>query len=85
MRDPASVLMAAFTAEDPDDRSAFDTHMAMVRSSPDITLRAVTCDGRLVGSIASFVFHGQREISANRMAFSGAFSLGAKCPHWATF
>jgi hypothetical protein len=27
MRDPESVLMAAFTPEDPDDRSAFDARM----------------------------------------------------------
>jgi RimJ/RimL family protein N-acetyltransferase len=63
MRDPASVLMAAFTTEDPDDRHAFDAHMAMVRSSPGITLRAVICDGRLVGSISSFVLEGQTEVT----------------------
>src|SRR5258708_13926052 len=38
MRDPEGVRMAAFTPEDPDDRSALDAHMARVRSSPDITL-----------------------------------------------
>ena len=50
MREPESVWMAAFTAADPDDRSAFDAHMAMIRSSPENLLRAVTCDGQLVGS-----------------------------------
>ncbi len=50
MRDPQGVQMATFTAEDPDDRDAFDAHMARVRSSPGITLRAVTCDGRLPGA-----------------------------------
>ena len=54
MRDPEGVRMAAFTPEDPDNRSAFDAHMARVRSSPDITMRAVICDGHLAGSIASF-------------------------------
>src|SRR5438552_2331964 len=34
MRDPESVPMAAFTAKDPDDRSAFDAHMAKILSSP---------------------------------------------------
>ena len=38
MRDPEGVRMAAFTTEDPDDRNAFDAHMARVRSSPDITM-----------------------------------------------
>jgi RimJ/RimL family protein N-acetyltransferase len=63
MRDPEAVWMAAFTAEDPDDRSAFDAHMARVRNSPDITMRAVTSDGRLVGSIASFVSGDQTEVT----------------------
>lgn len=63
MRDPESVRMAAFTPDDPDDRPAFDAHMARVRSSPGITLRAVTCDGRLVGSISAFVLDGQTEVT----------------------
>lgn len=63
MRDPESVRMAAFTPEDPDDRSAFDAHMAKVRSSPGTTLRAIICDGQLVGSISSFVFEGETEVT----------------------
>ena len=63
MRDPEGVRMAAFTTEDPDDRNAFDAHMARVRSRPDITMRAVTCDGRLAGTIASFPAEGQIEIT----------------------
>jgi RimJ/RimL family protein N-acetyltransferase len=63
MRDPESVWMAAFTGDDPDDRSAFDAHMAMRRSSADITLRAITRDGDLVGSLASFVVEGQTELT----------------------
>jgi RimJ/RimL family protein N-acetyltransferase len=63
MRDPESVRMAAFTAEDPGDRRAFDAHMAKIRSRPDVTLRAVTCGGQLVGSISSFVAEGQTEVT----------------------
>jgi len=62
-RDPEAVQMAAFTVEDPDDRHAFDAHMAMVRSSPGITLRAITCDGRLVGSISSFASGDRTEVT----------------------
>ena len=82
MRDPASVLMAAFTAEDPDDRGAFDAHMAMVRSSPGITLRAVTCDGRLVGSISSFVQEGQTEVTywIERAAWGAGIATRALLP-----
>ena len=63
MRDPESVRMAAFTPQDPDDRNAFDAHMTRVRSSPGITMRAVTCDGRLAGSIASFPEGGHVEVT----------------------
>jgi RimJ/RimL family protein N-acetyltransferase len=63
MRDPESVHMAAFTAKDPNDREAFDTHMSKVRASADGTMRAVIRDGRLVGSIASFVRDGDAEVT----------------------
>jgi RimJ/RimL family protein N-acetyltransferase len=63
MRDPESVRMAAFTAKDPDDRAAFDAHMAKILALPDATNRAITVDGRLVGSIASFVVDGDTEVT----------------------
>ncbi|CAL9467412.1 hypothetical protein SUDANB95_02747 [Actinosynnema sp. ALI-1.44] len=63
MRDPEAVRMAAFTAEDPDDREAFDRHMVKLRTSPDITTRAVTHRGRLVGSIGCFVVEGDTEVT----------------------
>jgi RimJ/RimL family protein N-acetyltransferase len=63
MRDQESVRMAAFTAGDPDDRQWFDAHMRKLRESPEITLRAITWDGALVGSIASFVIEGQTEVA----------------------
>jgi RimJ/RimL family protein N-acetyltransferase len=63
MRDPESVRMAAFTAKDPDDREAFDRHMAKVRAAPDTANYAVTRDGNLVGSIASFVIDGDTEVT----------------------
>lgn len=62
-RDPESVHMAAFTAGDPNDREAFDAHMSTLLASPDVTVRAITRDGHLVGSIASFVMEGQTEIT----------------------
>lgn len=63
MRDPVSVQMAAFTTEDPDDRVAFDVHMARVMALPDATLRAITADDRLVGTISSFVLEGVTEVT----------------------
>ncbi|XVV06689.1 GNAT family N-acetyltransferase [Actinosynnema sp. CA-248983] len=63
MRDPEAVRMAAFTAKDPHDRDAFDRHMATLRTSPNITARAVTHRERLVGSIGCFVIEGDTEIT----------------------
>ena len=63
MRDPESVHMAAFTAEDPSDRHAFDAHMAKVMSSAENTLRAITRDSRLVGTIGSYISEGATEVT----------------------
>jgi len=63
MRDPESVRMAAFTAEDPNDRSAFDAHMAKIMSSPETWVRAITRDSRLVGTIGSWVAEGVTEVT----------------------
>ena len=63
MRDPESVRMAAFTPEDPNDRSAFDAHMAKVMSSSEIRHRAIIRDSRLVGTIASYVSEGATEVT----------------------
>jgi RimJ/RimL family protein N-acetyltransferase len=63
MRDRDSVLMAAFTAEDPSDRAAFDAWRSRNQSNDGVTMRSITCDGELVGSIASFVVDGDTEIT----------------------
>jgi RimJ/RimL family protein N-acetyltransferase len=63
MRDPEAVWMAAFTAEDPDDRSHFDAHMARVRAAADVTMRAIIQDGQLVGHVATFDRDGDLEVT----------------------
>jgi hypothetical protein len=65
MRGPESVRMAAFTAENPDDRAAFDAHMAKIGRTPGVTRRAIALDGRLVGTVASFVIEGDTEVTAS--------------------
>lgn len=63
MRDPESVRMAAFTAEDPEDRAAFDGWLARVLARDDLRRRMIEADGVLVGSISSFAIEGDREVS----------------------
>jgi RimJ/RimL family protein N-acetyltransferase len=55
MADPEAVAMAAFTADDPSDRAAFDAHMERVLANPSVDYRAVTdCSGTLIGTISTF-------------------------------
>jgi len=55
--------MAAFTPADPSDRAAFDVHYQRVHNDPAVTLRAVDNDNGLVGTVASFMMEGAREVS----------------------
>ena len=63
MRDPEAVHMAAFTAKDPNDRAAFDAHMERVRTERENLNRAVTLDEEFVGTVASFLIDGEREVT----------------------
>ena len=62
-RDPEAVRMAAFTHADPNDRAAHDAHLSRIRTSPDVTHRAIEVDGELVGTIGTFTMEGDREIT----------------------
>jgi RimJ/RimL family protein N-acetyltransferase len=61
--DPAANHMAAFTAKDPSDRAAFDAHWAKVRADQSITIRAIIVDGQLAGSVLSYSWFGDLEVS----------------------
>ena len=63
MRDPEGIAMAAFTASDPDDRSAFDAWIGRQRSNPDVLLQVVTENGGFAGTAAAFTIDGDREVS----------------------
>ncbi len=54
--------MAAFTARDPGDRRAFDTHWARIRADPAVTLRTVLCDASVAGYIVAFERFNQTEV-----------------------
>ena len=63
MRDPVSVRMAAFTARDPNDRNAFDAHMAKIMSSDETRLCAIVRDARVVGTVGCYVSDGATEVT----------------------
>lgn len=53
--DPDANFMAAFTAEDPSDRAAFDAHWERLFSRDDVDARTVRCDGRIVGRVGRWI------------------------------
>lgn len=63
MRDPEAVAMAAFTADDPDDRAAFDAWIARQRLADDVLTQVVTENGGFAGTAAAFTVEGDREVS----------------------
>jgi RimJ/RimL family protein N-acetyltransferase len=63
MKDPESVRMAAFTAEDPADRQAFLVHMSRIRDDPSCVQRVIEADGTIAGTIGSFILDDKTEVT----------------------
>ncbi|MEV4686718.1 GNAT family N-acetyltransferase [Microbacterium sp. LWH3-1.2] len=63
MRDREAIAMAAFTAEDPDDRDAFDAWIAREFATPGVLSFVITEDGGFAGTAASFTIDGDREVT----------------------
>lgn len=63
MREPEGVRMAAFTTEDPDDRTSFDEWMSRHRASPDVEMYVITEDGDFVGTAGAFTIDSDREVT----------------------
>lgn len=62
-RAPAVVWMAAFTAKDPSDWTAFSAHWAKVLADPAVIMRIILADGEVAGSIACHAWFGEPEVS----------------------
>jgi hypothetical protein len=63
MRDREAIAMAAFTAEDPDDRAAFDAWIERQRADENVLSFVVTENGGFAGTIAAFTVDGDREVT----------------------
>lgn len=66
--DTEACRMAAFTADDPTDRAAFDAHWARVLAKDTITMRTIVVSDaagneHLAGHIASFMRDDEREVT----------------------
>jgi RimJ/RimL family protein N-acetyltransferase len=61
--DPEANWMAAFTAKDPADRAAFDTHWTKILADKGITIRTILYEGKVAGSVLCHGWGGEPEIS----------------------
>jgi RimJ/RimL family protein N-acetyltransferase len=61
--DPESIRMAAFTAEDQNDRGAFLKRITRLRADPSVSNRVIDVDGAVAGTIASFRIDDQLEVT----------------------
>lgn len=61
--DPVAVYMAAFTAEDPTDKEAFDKHWSKILADITIVKRTILFEGNVAGHVASFERFGNREVT----------------------
>lgn len=61
--DPDANYMAAFTARDPTDRTAYYAHWAKVRADARITIRTILCEGQVAGYVLCHPWFGAPEIS----------------------
>lgn len=63
MREPDAVAQAAFTADDPSDRAAFDAWLDRRRADDRVRLFVITEDGGFAGTAAAFTIDGDREVT----------------------
>lgn len=63
LNDPVALRMAAFTPEDPADRSGFDAHWARLRTASGVDVRTVLVDGDVVGTAGVYGEPGEREVT----------------------
>ena len=61
--DPDANHMAAFTAEDPSDRAAFDAHWAKIMADDTVLIKAILYEGQVAGSVLKFEMFDQKQVS----------------------
>lgn len=61
--DPEARRMAAFVAEDPNDRAAFDAHWKKILSDETLIQKTVEVDGQVVGNLGKFVMFDRPQVT----------------------
>ena len=62
-QDPIAVEMAAFTAEDPGDREAFDAHWTRILADETVVAQTIVYGGQVAGHVVRFERFGEPEVT----------------------
>jgi RimJ/RimL family protein N-acetyltransferase len=63
LSDPDAIEMAAFTAEDPNDRNAFNSHWERLMKNESIIKKTILFEGDVAGHIIRFEQFGNTEVT----------------------
>lgn len=62
-KDTQANFMAAFTAKEPTDRSAFIAHWNRIMADPAVLIKTITVNGQVVGHVLRYEELGRLEVS----------------------
>ncbi|MBZ0282437.1 MAG: GNAT family N-acetyltransferase [Anaerolineae bacterium] len=62
-QDQQAIHMAAFTAEDPSDKSAFDAHWKRILTDQSVITKTIVVGGEVVGHVAKYEMDGNPEVT----------------------
>jgi RimJ/RimL family protein N-acetyltransferase len=63
VQDKEAQYMAAFVSKDPSNREAFDAHWQELLDNPQIVVKTIHYQGKIVGHIAKFVMFNEPELT----------------------
>jgi len=62
-KEEASNHMAAFTAEDPNDKEAYMTKWCKIVENPEVTMQSIWSENAIIGSVLHFTYEGETNVS----------------------
>jgi len=62
-QDQQAIHMAAFTAKDPSDKSAFDAHWKRILTDQLVITKTIVVNGEVVGHVAKYEMDGNAEVT----------------------
>lgn len=61
--DPDGIMMAAFTAEDPNDKEFYMKKWTVIVENPEIRMETIRIENKIVGSVSQFEMFGEPHVA----------------------